>query len=136
MSGPAPELIELAKLMMTRAYAPYSRFAVGAALRGAGGKLYGGCNVENAAYPVGCCAEASAISAMIADGERHIAEVLVMASSNEMVTPCGACRQRLNEFATDDTLVYLWDSTGIYRKVKLADLLPLSFGPSNLGKET
>ena len=136
MSGPEPEMIELAKLMMTRAYAPYSRFAVGAALRGENGKFYGGCNVENAAYPVGCCAEASAISAMIADGERRIAEVLVMASSNELVTPCGACRQRLNEFATSDTLVYLWDPTGIFRKVKLADLLPLSFGPSNLGVET
>jgi cytidine deaminase len=117
---------------MTRAYAPYSRFSVGAVLRGANGKLYGGCNVENAAYPVGCCAEASAISAMIADGERRIAEVLVMASGSEMVTPCGACRQRLNEFATDSTLVHLWDPAGIFRKVKLADLLPLSFGPSNL----
>ncbi|HEY0283075.1 MAG TPA: cytidine deaminase [Rhizomicrobium sp.] len=136
MSGPAPEMIELAKLMMARAYAPYSRFAVGAVLRGANGKLYGGCNVENAAYPVGSCAEASAISAMIADGEQRIAEVLVMASGNEMVTPCGACRQRLNEFATDATLVHLWDPAGSFRKVKLADLLPLSFGPANLGKET
>ena len=134
MSGPAPEMIELAKLMMARAYAPYSRFSVGAAVRGANGTLYGGCNVENAAYPVGCCAEASAISAMVADGEQRIAEVLVMASSNELVTPCGACRQRLNEFATDETLVYLWDPLGFFRKVKLADLLPLSFGPSNLGK--
>ena len=134
MAGPAPEMIELAKLMMTRAYAPYSRFAVGAVLRGANGKLYGGCNVENAAYPVGCCAEASAISAMIADGEQRIAEVLVMASGNEMVTPCGACRQKLNEFATEDTVVHLADSAGKFRTMKLADLLPLSFGPSNLGK--
>jgi len=102
-------------------------------LRGENGKLYAGCNVENAAYPVGCCAEASAISAMIADGERRIAEILVMASGSELVTPCGACRQRLNEFATEDTLVYLWDSAGFFRRVKLADLLPLSFGPSNLG---
>ncbi|MGA7675878.1 MAG: cytidine deaminase [Rhizomicrobium sp.] len=133
MSGPSPEMIELAKLMITRAYAPYSRFSVGAVLRGENGKLYAGCNVENAAYPVGCCAEASAISAMIADGERRIAEILVMASGSELVTPCGACRQRLNEFATEDTLVYLWDSAGFFRRVKLADLLPLSFGPSNLG---
>jgi cytidine deaminase len=132
MSGPAPEMIELAKSMMARAYAPYSGFAVGAVLRGENGKLYAGCNVENAAYPVGCCAEASAISAMIADGERRIAEVLVMASSSDLVTPCGACRQRLNEFATDGTLVYLWDPIGFFRKVKLKDLLPLSFGPSNL----
>jgi cytidine deaminase len=129
-------MIELAKQMIARAYAPYSRFSVGAALRGANGKLYAGCNVENAAYPVGCCAEASAISAMIADGEQCIAEVLVMASGNEMVTPCGACRQKLNEFATEDTVVHLADSAGKFRTMKLADLLPLSFGPSNLGKET
>jgi cytidine deaminase len=134
MSGPAPEMIELAKLMMTRAYAPYSGFAVGAVLRGGNGKLYAGCNVENAAYPVGCCAEASAISAMIADGEKRIAEVLVMGGGSELVTPCGACRQRLNEFATDDTLVYLWIPIGFFREVKLADLLPLSFGASTIGK--
>lgn len=129
----APEMVELAKLMMTRAYAPYSRFCVGAVLRGANGKLYGGCNVENAAYPVGCCAEASAISAMIADGERRIAEVLVMASGNELVTPCGACRQRLREFAGDDTPVHLCDPSGVRRTVRFGDLYPLSFGPSHLG---
>jgi cytidine deaminase len=133
MSGPAPEMIELAKLMMTRAYAPYSRFSVGAVLRGANGKLYGGCNVENAAYPVGCCAEASAISAMVADGERRIAEVLVMASGSETVTPCGACRQRLREFAPDGAPVYLCDPSGLVRTVTLGELLPLSFGPSHLG---
>ena len=134
MAGPAPEMIELAKRMMARAYAPYSRFSVGAVLRGANGKLYGGCNVENAAYPVGCCAEASAISAMIADGEQRIAEVLVMASGAKPVTPCGACRQKLNEFATEGTMVHLADSAGKFRTMKLSDLLPLSFGPSNLGK--
>ena len=126
-------MIELAKLMMARAYAPYSRFSVGAVLRGVGGKLYAGCNVENAAYPVGCCAEASAISAMVADGERRIAEVLVMASGSELVMPCGACRQRLREFAPDDAAVYLCDTNGLRRTVTLGELLPLSFGPSNLG---
>ena len=135
MSGPAPEMIELAKLTMTRAYAPYSRFSVGAVLRGENGKLYGGCNVENAAYPVGCCAEASAISAMIADGEQRIAEVLVMASGAKPVTPCGACRQRLREFATDDVAVHLCDQNGLRRTVKLGELLPLSFGPEHLGKK-
>ena len=133
MSGPAPEMIELAKLMMTRAYAPYSRFSVGAVLRGENGKLYGGCNVENAAYPVGCCAEASAISAMVADGERRIAEVLVIGSGSELISPCGACRQRLREFADDAAPVHLCGE-GEARTLTLGELLPLSFGPRHLGK--
>jgi len=136
MSGPSPEMIELAKQMMERAYAPYSKFHVGAVLRGANGKLYGGCNVENAAYPQGNCAETAAISAMVADGEQHIAEVVVMASGGELVTPCGGCRQRLREFATDDVAVHLCDTIGLRRTVKLGDLLPLSFGPSHLGVKT
>jgi cytidine deaminase len=133
MSAPAPEMIELAKLMMARAYAPYSKFAVGAVLRGVNGKLYGGCNVENAAYPESNCAEASAISAMVADGERGIAEVLVMASSGEPVTPCGGCRQRLHEFAGDAVPVHLCDRNGLRRTVTLGELLPLSFGPAHPG---
>ena len=132
MTRPAPEMLDLAREMMARAYAPYSRFAVGAVVRGESGKLYGGCNVENAAYPQGSCAEASAISALIAGGDRRITEVLVMAKAGALVTPCGGCRQRLREFAGDGTPIHLCDPSGPLKTVTLGELLPLSFGPNHL----
>jgi cytidine deaminase len=131
-----PEMLALARTMMARAYAPYSNFHVGAVVRGVGGKLYGGCNVENAAYPVGNCAEASAISAMVGDGETRIVEALVMGPEGQICTPCGACRQRLREFAADDTPVHLADPDGVLKTVRFGDLLPLSFGPGHLGQKT
>ena len=127
-------MLELAKTYRSRAYAPYSNFAVGAVVKGANGKLYGGCNVENAAYPVGNCAEASAIAAMIGDGETRIVEALVMGPEGQICTPCGACRQRLREFAALDLPIHLADPTGIKKTVTLGELLPFSFGPENLGK--
>ena len=131
-----PEMLALARVMMERAYAPYSKFHVGAVVRGGNGKLYGGCNVENAAYPQGNCAETAAISAMVADGEQRIAEVLVMASGSEMVSPCGGCRQRLREFAADDVAVHLAGPEGVKRTLTFGELLPLSFGPAHLGVKT
>ena len=112
-----------------KAYAPYSRFKVGAAVRGASGRIYAGCNVENAAYPVGTCAEAGAIAAMIAGGDTRIAEALVLAESPEPVTPCGACRQRLAEFAGVDTRVHSADDAGLRVTFTLQELLPYGFGP-------
>lgn len=94
------DMIALAKQAMARAYAPYSKFQVGACLRTDTGKLYAGANVENAAYPQGQCAEASAIGAMIAGGDRKIVEIVVMGGGAALCTPCGGCRQRLNEFAS------------------------------------
>jgi cytidine deaminase len=128
------DMLTLARTMQTRAYAPYSNFHVGAVVRGANGKLYGGCNVENAAYPVGNCAEASAIAAMIGDGETRIVEALVMGPEGQICTPCGACRQRLREFAALDLAIHLADPTGVKQTVTLGELLPMSFGPENLGK--
>jgi cytidine deaminase len=125
-------MTELARQMMSRAHAPYSKFHVGAALKGANGKLYGGCNVENAAYPQGLCAEASAIGVMVADGETKITEVLVMAHGDGLVTPCGGCRQRLREFAGDATPIHICGPEGHRRTVTLGELLPLSFGPDHL----
>ncbi len=133
MSAPA-DMSKLALEMMARAYAPYSNFSVGAALRSGSGKLYGGCNVENAAYPQGTCAEASAISALIAGGDRKITEILVMAKANDPVTPCGGCRQKLREFAGDDAKIHLCDPEGHIKTVTLGELLPMSFRPSHLGK--
>ena len=120
--------------MRERAYAPYSGFAVGAALLGDDGATYAGCNVENAAYPVGACAEAGAISAMIAGGGRRIAAILVLGGGEALVTPCGACRQRIREFAEPGTPVLIAGPDGIRARLSLEELLPHSFGPANLAR--
>jgi cytidine deaminase len=127
------ELLRLAKQMRGRAHAPYSRFQVGAALRAADGSIHGGCNVENAAYPQGLCAEAGAIAAMVAAGQTRILECLVVGAGPEVITPCGGCRQKLREFAADDMKIHLCGPDGLQRTVTLGELLPLSFGPRHVG---
>ena len=127
-----PELVALARAAAGRAYAPYSGFPVGAALRTVDGRRYAGANVENAAYPQGQCAEASAIGALVAGGGGAIAEVVVAAPSRELCSPCGGCRQRLREFAADDAPIHLVDLERVRRTTSLAELLPLSFGPEHL----
>ncbi len=115
------------------AYAPYSRFAVGAALRTAEGAVHAGCNVENAAYPEGTCAEAGAIAAMVLAGGRRIAELVVAGGGDAPCTPCGGCRQKLREFGTPGTLVRIIDPAGTaLLRTSLAELLPHAFGPENL----
>jgi homotetrameric cytidine deaminase len=121
-----PRLVDLARGAMDRAYAPYSRFHVGAALRDEAGALHAGANVENGAYPQGQCAETSAIGALIAGGGTAIREIVVMADT-ELIVPCGGCRQRLAEFAEPDTPVHLCGPEGVRRTVALAELLPLAF---------
>jgi cytidine deaminase len=125
------ELFAQARAAQQRAYAPYSRFRVGAALRTEGGAVFSGCNVENAAYPLGVCAETSAISAMIAAGERRIAEILVLGPGPDRITPCGACRQRIAEFGAG-AFVHLADEQGVVETFALVDLLPRAFGPQSL----
>ncbi len=115
-----------------RAYAPYSGFKVGAAVQGAGGAVYAGCNVENAAYPVGTCAEEGAIAAMVAAGERRIAAILVLGDGQKLVTPCGACRQRIREFAAPDAPIHVAGPDGVRRTFTLDDLLPCAFGPDHV----
>ncbi|MFV2092249.1 MAG: cytidine deaminase [Hyphomicrobiales bacterium] len=132
MNVPA-DLFEAARAAREKAYAPYSKFSVGAALRGAGGGIYSGCNVENAAYPQGACAEAGAISAMILAGETRIAEVCVVGGGDGLCTPCGGCRQRLREFAADEVKIHICDPEGHRKTFTLGELLPVSFGPDNLG---
>lgn len=127
------DLFEAALAARTHAYAPYSKFAVGAALRGAGGGIYSGCNIENAAYPQGVCAEASAISAMVVAGEIQLVEVCVVGDGDGLCTPCGGCRQRLREFAADDVKIHICRPDGWQQTFTLGDLLPASFGPENLG---
>lgn len=128
------DLVEAAIAAMAKAYAPYSNFPVGAAVRGASGKVYSGCNVENAAYPQGCCAEASAISALVMGGERRLVEAAVAGAGDPLVTPCGGCRQRLREFASDAVKIHLCGPEGLRRTLTLEELLPHSFGPEHLGK--
>jgi cytidine deaminase len=112
---------------MRNAHAPYSRFKVGAALRAPSGAVYSGANVENAAYPQGQCAEASAIGALVAAGESEIAAVAVVSEQLDICPPCGGCRQRLSELARPETPVYLGRPGGGHRTFTVAELLPLSF---------
>ncbi len=127
------ELFEAALAVRARAHAPYSRFAVGAAVRTEAGTVFAGANVENASYPEGWCAETSAIAAMIADGRtdagRRLAAVCVVAEpiDGRPVTPCGGCRQRLAEFGAPDTIVDVRAPDGHGRTFRLVDLLPEAF---------
>lgn len=123
----AADLFEAALAAMQQAYAPYSGLSVGAAILTETGRIFAGCNAENASYPEGWCAETSAIGQMIAAGERSIAEVLVVAEKMPLITPCGGCRQRLREFGTRETLVHLCDDGGIVETVPLGELLPRAF---------
>ena len=118
------------------AYAPYSNFLVGAALLSEDGRVFAGCNVENAAYPVGTCAEAGAIAAMVAGGARRLVAILVVGEGPEPLAPCGACRQRIAEFAARDAVVHLAGSRGVATTVSVADLLPHAFGPHALERGT
>ena len=120
-------MIALAAEIRLRAYAPYSDFKVGACLRAPSGRLYAGCNVENVAYPEGLCAEANAIGSLIAAGETAIAEVVVLAEGDTLCTPCGACRQRLAEFAAPATPVRVCDPAGVRASFTLGALLPHAF---------
>ncbi|WP_020174821.1 cytidine deaminase [Methyloferula stellata] len=125
-------LFEAASAVRRHAYAPYSGFAVGAALLTPSGAIFSGANVENAAYPTGICAEAGAISAMIASGERQIAEMLVLGDGAALTTPCGACRQRIREFAGPDAKIHVAGPSGLKATFTLGALLPEAFGPDNL----
>ncbi len=127
------DLVAAAVAIRERAYVPYSRFKVGAAIRGHDGTIFAGCNVENAAYPQGVCAEAGAISAMVAAGQTRIAEVVVCGAGHLPVTPCGGCRQKLREFAGPEVAVHMVDETGALVLTRtVGELLPDSFGPDHL----
>jgi cytidine deaminase len=137
MSPPAAQplasMIAAARQVRQRAWVPYSKFKVGAALRTPDGRIFAGCNVENAAYPQSSCAEASAISAMVSAGARRIAEVVVVGGGTGPCTPCGGCRQRLAEFAAPTTKVHMVSPAGrVLLSTTLAALLPHAFGPINL----
>lgn len=128
------KLFELARASRANAYAPYSQFAVGAAIESESGKFYTGCNVENVSYPIGTCAEAGAIAAMIAAGDRQIHRILIVADSQELITPCGACLQRIKEFASTNTEILLANLNGIHKKLSISQMLPFGFDNLELKK--
>ena len=127
-------LFKAAQAIRAKAYAPYSRFTVGAAILADDGNIYVGANIENAAYPVGNCAEASAIAAMIAGGGKRITRIYVTGPGSAPVTPCGGCRQRIREFADLDVQVISHGVEGEPLVMTLDQLLPHSFGPEYLPK--
>ena len=132
---PQRALLQAARAARLNAYAPYSNFLVGAAVLDEQGQVHAGCNVENAAYPQGVCAEAAALSAMVLAGGRRATALLVVGEGPAWVTPCGGCRQKLREFAAPDTPVLVADGLGVQLRFTLDELLPHSFGPEHLKSE-
>lgn len=124
------ELLEQALLVREKAYAPYSKFKVGAAVRGGSGHIHTGCNVENASYGLTSCAERNAIYQAIAQGEQNLREILVLADTKEPVVPCGACRQVMQEFGI--TVVYRANINGLLVCNTLEELLPLGFKKTDM----
>ncbi|CAN1505754.1 Cdd Cytidine deaminase [Rhabdaerophilaceae bacterium] len=128
-------LFDAAKAAFSCAYAPYSRFSVGAAILADDGRIYAAANVENAAYPAGTCAEAGAIAAMISAGARRITKIMVIGDGDALCTPCGACRQRIREFADQDCPIHIAGPEGVRASFTLSTLLPYSFGPDHLDRK-
>lgn len=127
-----PELHAAAVDVQANAHAPYSKFFVGAALRTRTGEVFACCNVENAAYPEGVCAEAGAISKMASAGERLIDVIVTVCDGEALGTPCGGCRQKIREFSDADTMIHVAGPEGVRKSFTMAELLPDSFGPEHL----
>lgn len=132
------DLLEIAAGMMKQSYAPYSHFHVGAALLTKSGKVYTGCNIENAAYPATVCAERTAIFKAVSEGETQFESIAIVGGINGEVkdycAPCGVCRQVMREFCEAEFRIILTDSTGLIKECTLDELLPLSFGPENVAE--
>ena len=124
--------IAATKEAMSKAYVPYSNYPVGALIVTDNGNTYSGCNVENASYPLGNCAEASAIASMVIGGEKKIKTIYVMTKNDEGGIPCGGCRQRIREFSDENTQIMMCSPDGVQHRINLSELLPNSFGPEHL----
>lgn len=124
---PVDKLLEAAKQAQEKAYAPYSKFRVGAALITTDGKMYTGCNIENASFGLTNCAERTAIFKMMSEGKQKIEEILVIGDTEEFLPPCGACRQVIVEFASEDTVVYMSNKYGDFKKTTVGELMPFIF---------
>ena len=121
------KLLEKAREAQKHSYSPYSSFKVGSALVSETGLMYSGCNVENASYPHGQCAEATAIGNMVTDGEPLIREIMIVSPSEDFCPPCGGCRQKIAEFADADTMIHMATSKGDIKTVSVSELLPMAF---------
>lgn len=128
----AEELFNLAIASRKNSYSPYSKFKVGATVLSDNNKFYASCNVENVSYPCGSCAEAGVISAMIADGGKKIKEILIVADSQNIISPCGACRQKIAEFADKNVLIHMANLQGIQKTMTIGELLPSAFDEKEL----
>ncbi|MCG6114246.1 MAG: cytidine deaminase [Mesorhizobium sp.] len=126
------DLFEAAISAMGKAHAPYSRFPVGAALRTEDGRVYSGCNIENASFPEGWCAETTALGHYVMGGGGRITEIAVVAEKMDRITPCGGCRQRLAEFSGPETKLHLCDENGVVETLTMAEILPLGFRGDDL----
>jgi len=124
--------IAATKEAMSKAYVPYSNYQVGALIVTKNGNTYSGCNVENASYPLGNCAEAAAIASMVLAGEKYIRMIYVMTKNDEGGIPCGGCRQRIREFSDENTQIMMCSPDGVQQRINLSELLPNSFGPEHL----
>ena len=124
--------IAATKEAMNKAYVPYSNYPVGALIVTDNGNTYSGCNVENASFPLGNCAEASAIASMVIGGEKKIKTIYVMTKNDEGGIPCGGCRQRIREFSDENTQIMMCSPDGVQQRINLSELLPNSFGPEHL----
>lgn len=129
------ELIKEAKKVREMAYVPYSGFSVGAALLTKSGNVYTGCNIENAAYPVTCCAERVAIFKAISNDERDFLQMAIIADTKNPVSPCGSCRQVMSEFFKDTMKIHLANLGGMSETITMGELLPYAFHSSDLLKE-
>ncbi len=127
------DLYEAAEKAMALCHAPYSKFPVGAAIRAEDGKIYAGANIENLAFPEGWCAETTAISHMVMGGAKQIVEIAVIAEKLALCPPCGGCRQRIKEFASVNTRIYLCDEAGVKKTMTMNELLPHSFETEVIG---
>ncbi len=126
------KLLQMAQGARKNAFVPYSTFPVGAALLTEDGSMFSGCNVENASYSMALCAETVAIGSMVAQGHRKIKALLLMGHEDILCTPCGACRQRINEFASPDTPIYLCTQQGLQKTVTASELLPFAFNADSM----
>ncbi|EKF19199.1 cytidine deaminase [Nitratireductor pacificus] len=123
----ADQLFAAARAAMARAHAPYSRFPVGAAVKTEAGAIHAGCNIENASYPEGWCAETTALGHMVMAGGGRVTEIAVVAEKMAKIMPCGGCRQRLAEFAADDAVLHLCDTEGVRETIPFSAVFPRGF---------
>ena len=121
------DLFNAAKTVLSYSYSPYSKYQVACAIRAADGRIFSGCNIENASYGAVICAEGAAVCCMVSQGQHAISEILVLVDDVRLAAPCGICRQRFSEMTRSDTIIHCCTVSGLYRSYEMAELLPEAF---------